>query len=126
VPRLPKFCFYLDENFPAPAGRFLKSLGHQTVRGINVLGKTGLSDHKHLQESIRRKAILLAFDRDFIINPDLRTWARRSKGVILIEASDTSPETAERVLRKVLKSLARNSVEGKICRASVDKISFLD
>lgn len=120
----PKFKFYLDENFPVPAGKFLRSLGHNVIEGVKVLKKPGLSDEKHLKESIRQDAILIAFDRDFIINPNLKEMAKKSVGVILIEATDTKPETAQRILRKILKILTKNTIKGKICCASIDKIKF--
>lgn len=122
----PKFKFYLDENFPVPAGQFLRSLGHTVVEGIKVLKKAGLSDMKHLAASIKQGAILLAFDRDFKINSDLSGMAKGSLGVILVEATDTKTETAQKILKKVLKIMkSENTLKGKICRASIDKISFL-
>lgn len=122
----PKFKFYLDENFPVPAGKFLKSLGHNVVEGLKILGKPGLSDQRHLLASTREGAILLAFDRDFIVDEKYREMVKKSNGIILVEATDTKPETARRILKKVLKSLTKNSIKGKICRASVNKINFVD
>lgn len=121
-----KFKFYLDENFPVPAGSFLKSLGHTVVEGLKILGQAGLSDQKHFQASIKQEAILLVFDRDFMIDPKYREMIKKSRGVILIEATDTKTETACRILRKVLKVLTENKIKGKICCASVDKIKFID
>ncbi|MEK7143050.1 MAG: DUF5615 family PIN-like protein [Patescibacteria group bacterium] len=121
----PKFRFYLDENFPVPAGKFLRSLGHTVVEGIKILKKPGLSDKRHLEASAKQKAILLAFDRDFRINPDLKEMIKDSLGVILIEATDTRTETAQKILKKVLKSMkTENTIKGKICCASIDKIFF--
>lgn len=121
----PKFKFYLDENFPVPAGKFLRSLGHTVVEGIKILKKPGLSDKRHLAASIKQRAILLAFDRDFRINPDLKEMIKESLGVILIEATDTRTETAQKILKKVLKIMkTKNTLKGKICCASIDKISF--
>jgi len=122
----PKFKFYLDENFPVPAGSFLKSLGHAVVEGLKILGKAGLSDQKHLQAGIKQEAILLAFDRDFVIDSKYREMVRKSRGVILIEATDTKTETACKILQKVLKVLTENKIKGKICCASVDKIKFIN
>lgn len=123
--RPPKFKFYLDENFPVPAGKFLRSLGHNVIEGVKVLKKPGLSDEKHLKQSIKQEAILIAFDRDFIINPNLREMISKSNGVILIEATDTKTETAQKILKKILKILTQNSIKGKICCASTDKIMFV-
>lgn len=96
------------------------------MEGIKILGRSGLSDKKQLEESIKQEAILLAFDRDFKINPDLKELAKESLGVILIEATNTKPETAQKILKKVLKVLkTENTIKGKICCASVDKIYFI-
>lgn len=125
TPRQPKFKFYLDENFPVPAGKFLKRLGHNVVYGIKILGEAGLSDFKHIKESTKQNAILLAFDRDFVINKDLVARATKSSGVMLIIVADTKPSTAEKILRKILKNLTENAIKGKICHASVDKIEYI-
>lgn len=121
----PKFKFYLDENFPVPAGKFLKSRGHTVVEGLKILKKPGLTDQKHLEACVKEKAILLAFDRDFRIDSKYREMIRKSQGVILIEATNTKPETAQKILVKVLKKLTKNSIKGKICCASIDKIEFI-
>ncbi|MFH1855282.1 MAG: DUF5615 family PIN-like protein [bacterium] len=124
TPRQLKFKFYLDENFPVPTGKFLKSLGHNVLFGIKVLRKSGLSDFKHIAESTKQNAILLAFDRDFVINNDLVARASKSPGVILIIATDTKSSTAEMILRKIIKNLTCNGIKGKICCASIDKIEY--
>ncbi|MCL5407526.1 MAG: DUF5615 family PIN-like protein [Patescibacteria group bacterium] len=121
-----KFKFYLDENFPVPAGKFLKSRGQTVVEGLKILKKPGLTDQKHLETCIKEEAILLAFDRDFIIDSKYQEMIRKSYGVILIEATDTKPKTAQRILVKVLKKLTKNSIKGKICCASIDKIKFIE
>jgi hypothetical protein len=103
----------------------LRSLGHSVIEGIKILKRPGLSDKKHLVASIKQSAILLAFDRDFKINPDLKEMIKKSLGVILVEATDTRTETAQKILKKVLKIMkTKNTLKGKICCASIDKISF--
>lgn len=124
APRPRKYTFYLDENFPIPAGKFLRTLGHTVYEGLKVLGKAGKPDYQHLKASTKMGAILLSFDRDFVINLDLKEKIQRSPGVILVEATDTRPQTAKRVLYKVLKVITRRSIEGKICRASIDRIKI--
>jgi len=125
VLRPHKFKFYLDENFPVPAGSFLKSLGHNVVSGIKILREAGLSDQKHLQACIKQKAILLAFDRDFMIDTKYSKMIASSCGIILIEATDTRPETAKKILQKVFKDITDNKIKGKICCASIDKIKYI-
>ena len=120
-----KFKFYLDENFPVPAGSFLRSLGHNVVVGIKILKKSGVSDQKHILESTKQKAILLALDRDFKIDSKYKEMIKNSPGVILIEATDTKTETATNILKKILKSLTSNKIKGKILCASIDKIKYI-
>ncbi len=93
--------------------------------GIKILKKAGLSDFEHIRESTKQNAILLAFDRDFIINIDLVARVSRSPGMILIRATDTKSFTAEKVLKKVLKDLTENAIKGKVCYASVEKIEYI-
>ena len=100
-------------------------MGHNVVFGIKILGRAGLSDFKHAKESTKQDAILLAFDRDFIINDDLAAKISQSPGMILISAADTKTTTAEKILRKVLKNLTKNAIKGKICYASIDKIKYI-
>lgn len=103
----------------------MRTLGHTVVEGIKILKKPGLSDKKHLVASVRQNAILLAFDRDFRINPDLKEMIKESLGVILVEATDTRTETAQKILKKVLKIMkTQNTLKGKICCASIDKMFF--
>jgi len=105
------------------AGKFLKSLGHKVIFGISVL-KPGALDYKHLEKSTNLNGILVSFDRDFVINKDLREKIKLSSGVIQVQASDSRPETAIRILNKILKKLRHKSIKGKICTASVHKIVF--
>lgn len=48
-PRPPKYLFRLDENFPVPAGKFLKSLGHNVKHSVDTEAERGISDIKQLQ-----------------------------------------------------------------------------
>jgi hypothetical protein len=96
------------------------------IRGVAALGKQGLPDYKHLEESTKQRAILIGFDRDFIINSDLKEKARTSFGVVLIESSTANADVIRRILEKVLKFISKNSIRGRICRASVDKIEIIN
>lgn len=124
-PRPHKYKFYLDENFPVPAGKFLKSKGHHVEFGIDVFKKSGVSDLKHLKMSISKGAILLAFDKDFLVNVIYKRQVEKSPGVVLVEACDSKTETAIKILKKLLKELSENKIRGKICRASINKIKYL-
>ena len=103
----------------------MKSLGHNVVSGIKILRKAGLSDQKHLQACIKQEAILLAFDRDFMIDTKYSEMVARSCGIILIEATDTKSETAKKILQKVLKDITENKIKGRICCASIDKVKYI-
>lgn len=124
-PRPRKYSFYLDENFPLPAGLFLRKLGHSVYEGLKILKKPGLPDYKHLDAAKKLGAIVVSFDRDFVVNRDLKEKVKNAPGLILVEAADTKSETAQRILLKVLKSIAHKSMTGRICRASIDKVTFL-
>jgi predicted nuclease of predicted toxin-antitoxin system len=56
--------FFLDENFPKSAGKYLLSLGHEII-DIRATSKEGLSDNKIFELAQNHKAIFLTTDRDF-------------------------------------------------------------
>jgi predicted nuclease of predicted toxin-antitoxin system len=120
--RRPKFHFYLDENFPAPAGKFLKSLGH-SIFYVTAKQKS-LSDIILIRKAIKEKRIFISLDKDFKTNENLIGSIRRSKGVILIQSSDPYSEKIISILKRHLKEISERKLKGKICRISIDKISF--
>jgi predicted nuclease of predicted toxin-antitoxin system len=123
-PRHPKFRFYLDENFPAPAGEFLKSRGHNVFSVISKKKLRSLSDLNQIKEANRQDRILVALDKDFKANPVLTGKIRDGQGVILIESADPRSEKIVNILRKTLKDMSETKLRGKICCASIDKIIY--
>jgi predicted nuclease of predicted toxin-antitoxin system len=126
VSRPRKFKFYLDENLPVPAGNFLRSLGHNVIEGLKILKREGATDLKHLKESTKQDAILLAYDRDFKVDSKYQEMIRKSPGVILVEATNTKTDTTKNILIKILKSLTINQIKGKVLCASNDKLTYID
>lgn len=121
-----KFKFYLDENFPVPTGKFLRTLGHTIFEGLKIVKKSGLSDSRHIKDATKLEAILVSCDRDFWVDPKHRGKIAKSCGVVLISATDTKPKTSEKIMLKLLKVLTKNQIAGKICCVSVDKIEVID
>ena len=122
--RRAKFHFYLDENFPTPAGKFLKSLGH-SVFYVTVKNEfKSLSDAILIRKAIKEKRIFISLDKDFKTNKSLTGSIRRSMGVILIQSSDPYSAKIISILKRRLKEISGKKLKGKICRISVDKISF--
>lgn len=89
-PRSPKFRFYLDENFPSPAGQFLSSLGHNVAKAVDSKQLRSLSDLKQLKIANKLDRIFVALDKDFRTNQSLKGEISTGKGVILIESADPS------------------------------------
>ncbi len=123
-PRPPKFHFYLDENFPVPAGKFLKSLGHNVLFVVEKKKLRGLTDLSQIKESNRQKRIFIALDKDFFVNESLKGAIKKGQGIILVGSADPSSEKVIMILKKLLKKISSQKLEGKICRASIDKIVF--
>jgi predicted nuclease of predicted toxin-antitoxin system len=56
--------FFLDENFPAAAFKFLKTLGHEVVCALDHY-PPGTDDVTLFDQAQRQKAIFLTTDKDF-------------------------------------------------------------
>lgn len=121
-PRHVKFRFYVDENFPYPAGKFLKSLDHNVQ--ITKPTSKDITDLNQIKTAIKEERILASLDKDFKINASLLELIGKSPGVILIESSDPRSEKIISIFARHLKSLSRKKLKGKVCRLSIDKIIF--
>lgn len=119
-----KFRFLLDENFPAPAGKFLKSQGHNVESVIDKDKLRGKSDSAQIKEAIKQNRIFVSLDRDFDVNNNLATLINKSPGVILVESAEPSSKKVKDIISKALKKITEKKLEGKICRASIDKVRF--
>lgn len=120
-PKLPKFRFYLDENFPVPAGKFLKSKGHNVLHVTSKNKFRGLSDFEQIRHASKDKRILMALDKDFKTNANLSAKIKKSPGVILITSSDPNSEKIISILKHLLSEISSVRIKGKICRISIDK-----
>lgn len=122
--KLPRLRFYLDENFPVPAGKFLKSIRQSVKFVVYDKNARSKSDLWQLKQATKLKRIFLALDRDFTHQESLMDLIRKSPGVILVHSSDPSSEKIKQILHKLIKKLESKKLSGKICVATVDKISL--
>jgi len=122
TPRPNKFRFYLDENFPAPAGKFLRSEGHNVIEVVNLPEHRSKSDFEQINVAVKDERILVALDKDFLVDKNLENAISKSLGVLLINSSDPCANQVIKILKKVLKSGALKSMKGKLCVATIDKI----
>lgn len=122
--QLPKFSLYCDENFPAQAGRFLRSLGNNVKQTKAILSAKGLSDFAQLRIAIKDKRIFITLDRDFHHMEVLIEKIRKTNGVILVETSDLYWQSVIKTLRKQFKNISTVKIKGKICKISMDKINY--
>lgn len=122
-PRPAKFTFYLDENFPTQAGKFFTQLGHGVIDGKKLLGE-GKSDKQHLVEAKKHKAILVAFDRDFLVDDDKLDRVRESQGAILFTATGSKLPVIRTIIRRVLKKATQHHFDGRLCVAGPEEIRF--
>lgn len=125
-PRPLKFRFYLDENFPTRIGKFLGSIGHNVKYVVTNKTLRAKSDLWHLKQAIREKRIILGSDQDFKNFRLLLDLVVKSPGVIDIRTSDLSSKKIERILNRLLKKLTESRITGRICIASIDKISYIN
>ena len=121
-PKLVRLKLYLDENFPVPAGMFLKENRH-SVKFTEKFSK-GKPDIYQVKAATKQKRILVSLDKDFKINESLTGVINKSFGVILIVCSQTDSENIIRILKKQMNFLNPKLIKGKVCRVSFDKIDF--
>lgn len=124
--KLPRLRFYLDENFPVSAGKFLKSMRQNVVSAVKTKHARQRSDVWQLKYAIKNNRILLVLDKDFSFQKQLFGLASKSMGVILVKNSDPSPKQWINIFSKLLKDISETKISGKICIASIDKIKYVD
>ena len=124
-PRPQKFRFYLDENFPLPAGKFLKSLGHNVEYAVNKRTKKSLSDLAQIKYATKNNRIIIARDKDFVSDKTLAQIISSGPGILLTKSTNPNSKNQIMILKKVLKILMINQIKGKICLVSKDKIKFV-
>ena len=118
-PKHVRLRLYLDENFPAPAGLFLKN-EHQSVSFTKKKDK-GNSDEDQMKAATKEKRILVSLDKDFKVNDNLKGLICKSMGVVLINCSQTDSENIINIFKKHLHSISNSEIKGRICRISIDK-----
>lgn len=111
--RPPKYRFHLDENFPASAGKFLASMGHNVTYAARVdKGRLrGKSDYHQLRFSRKEQRIFLTIDRDFR-QRHLAELIADGPGVIAVRG-----ETSHVLLQRVLQFTSKKKLQGRICLA---------
>lgn len=124
--RTDKLRLYLDENFPAPSGKFLRSLGHNILQVIDQKSSISLSDLSQIRKANKDKRILVALDKDFLFNKSLHTLISKGPGVILLKSSDTNYKKLNEIMMKLLKKINHEIIQGMICIASIEKIELID
>lgn len=124
-PRPNKFRFYLDENFPAPAGKFLKTRGHNVLHVIDLPKFRSKSDLIQIRKATKEKRILVALDKDFLGNKNLENAISNSFGVLLVSSADPGSSKVIEILKQVIKLKHFNNLKGKLCIASIDKINII-
>ncbi|HLC38686.1 MAG TPA: DUF5615 family PIN-like protein [Patescibacteria group bacterium] len=124
-PRMPKFHFYCDENFPIPTGKFLSSKGHNIIYTPIKRKPRKLSDFAQIKEANKHQRIFVSLDKDFKANKNLSEIISKSMGIILIQSSDPRSTKLITILKRHLKAISINKLKGKICRVSIDKINYI-
>lgn len=125
-PRPDKFHFYTDENFPAPAGEFLRSKGHSVFMSIEKKNLRTATDLYQIREAARRNCIFITLDHDFRTNESLAGAICRSPGVILIYATDFNSINIIKIIKKHLSVISESKILNKVCRISIDKIEYIN
>lgn len=121
-PKHVRLKLYLDENFPVPAGMFLKS-EHQSVSFTKKKDK-GVSDENQIRIATKEKRILVSLDKDFKVNDNLKGLIQKSLGVILVNCSQTDSESIINIFKKYLNFIHNKEIKGSICRISINKFEI--
>jgi len=115
--------FLADENFPVPAGKFLRSQRHNVKFVVEDSDLISLDDFNLLKFAGKEKRILLALDKDFRCNESLFKIISQGPGVILFSSADPGSNQLIKIIEKHLNQLTQNKVKGKVCRLSVTKVN---
>lgn len=124
-PKYPKFKFYLDENFPAPAGKFLNKLGHNVKYVVKDKIARAKSDIWQIKYATKLKRIFVAVDKDFKHIDSLKELIFKSSGMILIKSADPKSDKIIEIFKKLLKEFSENKILGKLCIASISQIKYI-
>ena len=121
-PKHVRLSLYLDENFPVPAGMFLKKQRH-SVTFTSSLDK-GCSDEAQIKIATKSNRILVSLDKDFKVNKELKGLISKSPGIILISCSQTDSDNIMKIIDKQIHIISLAEIKGKVCRISIDKLNI--
>ena len=110
---------YADECFPVTAVMELKSLGYSIVHAFDrkLVAKP---DRVHLKESKKLKRALITLDRDFIYYEQVSL--NDHPGVIVISAGSTTPKNINKICKKLLAIINKDSVKDSLLKVTSSKI----
>lgn len=123
-PKHVRLMLYLDENFPVPAGMFLKKQRHSVFFTLKL--SKGCSDEAQIKTATKNNRILVSLDKDFQVNEKLKGFISKSPGVILISCSQTDSNNIIKIINKQIHTVSPIEIKGKICRISIDKSDVSD
>lgn len=103
--------FFLDENFPKPAGKYLESLGYQ-IFDIRNTKNEGLEDRAIFEMAQNHKAIFLTTDRDFFHT--IPYLFKSHHGVIVITLSQPNRKRIIGKLMWAIENLDLSNISNKI------------
>ena len=115
--------FLLDENVPRSIKIYLLSEKGFDTTTIQDLKKRSVSNGEVAKLALKRKAIIITFDRDFtVLNEDLK---RKSK-IIYIKIHPRDPVVAKRLLNQYLDRCIENLKTSAIIEITKEGIQVLD
>lgn len=123
-PRSAKFRFYADEGFPAPAVVALRASGHNVLSVVERNKLRAISDLLHIRFARKEDRILLALDKDFLVDRTLMGEIARGPGVLLVSSSDPSSKKVIGILNKHLSAFSASRVKGRICQISPSQCRY--
>ena len=103
--------FFLDENFPKSAEKFLQELGHEVIdiRGTKFQGS---NDDQLFELAQQNQAILLTTDRDFYHTVSLNF--KTHFGVVVIALKQPNRQAILNRLQWVLDEKLLESIQNKV------------
>ncbi|MBN1900951.1 DUF5615 family PIN-like protein [Candidatus Sumerlaeota bacterium] len=103
--------FFLDENFPKIAFKYLVELGHQVI-DVRGTEKEGSTDKSLFEMVLENKSILLTTDKDFY-HTIPRIYAKHY-GVVVISLRKPNREGIMSRLKWFLENFDKETISGKV------------
>jgi len=110
---------YADECFPVTTVIELKSFGYSIIHAFDrkLVHKP---DSLHLKESKKLKRALITLDRDFIYYEQVSL--NDHPGVIVISAGSATPKKINKICKKLLAIINKDSVKDSLLKVTSSKI----